>query len=135
VHLTGRANVLNSLAHTIDFNAELSRYLYRGDYDHRQVWWYDMNLTGRSRITDYLWLKGKTDYHYENDSIGGDTNGLDLEAGFELKRGYLTVELVAEYDLLSVFQGEDQGFGVFLNVRRDLSHLLPAPRPEMARAR
>lgn len=131
-HLTGRANVLSSLEHSLDFNAELSRYLHRGDF-RRDVWWYDMNVTNRSRLTDYLWFKGKADYHYENNSKEGNINGLDLGAGFELKRGYLIVELIAEYDLFSVVRGRDQGFAMFLNVRRDLSHLLPAYQPQASR--
>lgn len=125
-HLTGRANVLQSPAHSLDFSGELSKYLFEGGADDRRVWWYEMDLTDRSRITDYLWFKAATAYHWEDDSIDGETNGVDLECGLEYRRGYLTVEVVAEYDLLSVLRGREDGFGIFLNVKRDLSHLLPA---------
>ncbi len=128
-HFTGHASLLNSVAHTLDINGELSRYLYGAEYDYRHVWWLDVNMTDRSRITDYLWFKANTAYHFEDDSVDGDTNGVDVEAGFELKRGYLTMELVVEYDLLSLMQGDDEGVGIYLNLRRDLSHLLPAIQP------
>jgi hypothetical protein len=45
-----------------------------------------------------------------------------------LKRGYLTINLDVEYDLLALARGRDDGLGIYLNVRRDLSHLLPAAR-------
>lgn len=125
VHLTGQANLLSGPAHNVDLSAELSRYLYDDEPDDRRVWWFETNLTGRSRLVEWLWLKGETAYHYENDTFDGDTHGVDVEAGLELKRGYLIVELIVEYDLLSLPRGDDQSVGVFLNVKRDLSHLLP----------
>jgi hypothetical protein len=109
-------------------SAELSRYVFEGGVDRRTMWWFDMDATNRMRITDWMWFKGKTAYHYENDTIDGDTHGVDVEAGLEMKRGYLTVELTVEYDLLSVMRGDDEGVGIFLNVKRDLSHLLPSSR-------
>ncbi|MBI4580461.1 MAG: hypothetical protein HY718_12205 [Planctomycetes bacterium] len=132
-HLTGRAAIFSSAAHSLDVSGELSRYLYEGEYDRRHVWWLDMNLTDRARITDYLWFKANTAYHFENDTVDGDTHGVDVEAGLELKRGYLTIELTVEYDLLSVLRGDEEGVGIYLSVRRDLSHLLPAMRPAQAR--
>ncbi len=129
VHLNGRAEILNTATHTMDVSALLSRYLYKDQVYDRRVWWFDTNLTERARITDYLWFKCNGTYHFENDSEEGDTHGVDANAGFELQRGYLTVELTVEYDLLSVMRGDEQGVAVFLNVRRDLDHLLEAMRP------
>ena len=65
-------------------------------------------------------------YRWEDDSVGGETNGVDVECGLEFKRGYLTVDLTVEYDLLAIADNRDDGFAIFLNVRRDLSHLLPS---------
>lgn len=126
VHLTGRSSVLTGPVHNVDWSAVLSRYCYDADTDDRRVWWFESDLTGRSRILDWLWFKSETVYHYENDSIDGDTHGVDIEAGLEMQRGYLTFELMVEYDLLTVPRGDQEGVGIFLNVRRDLSHLLPA---------
>lgn len=127
-HSNGRAVLLSGPAHNVDLNAMLSRYVFDDEYDDRRVWWLESSLTGRTRLLEYLWLKSSAAHHFENDSIDGNTHGVDLEAGLELKRGYLIVELVVEYDLLRLPRGDEQGVGVFLNVRRDLSHLLPARR-------
>ena len=129
-HLTGRAALLQSVAHNLDLSGELSRYWFEGGYDERDVWWLDMDLTDRARITESLWAKAATAYHWEDDSLDGETNGVDLEAGLEFRRGYLTIELTFEYDLLTLPKGDEQGYGMFLNVRRDLSHLLPNGRRE-----
>lgn len=125
VHLTGRSALLTGPVHTLDLSAELSRYLFDDNPDDRRVWWFETDLANRSRLLEWLWLKTDAAYHFENDSDDGDTHGVDLEAGFELRRGYLIVELMVEYDLLNLPRGDDQGIGVFLNVRRDLTHLLP----------
>lgn len=126
VHLNGRGTLLSGPVHTIDAAAVLSKYCFDEEYQDRDVWWFETNVTGRSRLLDWLWAKAETTYHYENDSVDGDTHGVDIEAGFELRRGYLIVELVVEYDMLNLPRGDDQAVGIFLNVRRDLSHLLPA---------
>lgn len=135
VHLTGRAAVFNTAVHNLDWSALLSRYWYDEAYDNRDVWWFDTNVTDRARITDYLWFKFNTAYHYENDSIDGDTHGLDANVGFELRRGYLSLDLTVEYDLLSLMRGDEQGVAVYLNVRRDLDHVLDAIKAQQATAR
>lgn len=125
VHLTGRSAVLTGPVHNVDWSAILSRYCYDTDEDDRRVWWFETDLTGRSRILDWMWFKADTTYHFENDTDDGDTHGVDIEAGLEMQRGYLTFELIVEYDLLNLPRGDEQGVGIFFNVRRDLSHLLP----------
>jgi hypothetical protein len=50
---------------------------------------------------------------------------VDIECGLQYTRGYLTVELTLEYDLLSIVENRDSGFGLYLNVQRNLTHLLP----------
>jgi len=127
-HFNGRASILRGPTHNVDLAAILSRYVFDREYDDRKTWWAESNLTARSRLLEYLWVKSAATYHFENDTRDGDTHGIDLETGFELRRGYLIVELVVEYDMLSLPRGEDQSVGLFLNVRRDLSHLLPARR-------
>ena len=127
-HLTGRAGLLSTPEHTVDCSAELSRYLFEGGLDDRRVWWLDADLTGRSKITQYLWLKADTAFRWEDDSVNGETDGVDIKCGFEFRRGLLTVELTIEYDLLALARGREDGLGLYLNVRRDLTELLPSAR-------
>ena len=128
-HLTGRWSILRSLAHSVDFAGELSRYDYDEAQRDREVWWLDFDLTDRIRLTREVSLIGTAAYRWEDDSIDGTTNGVDLECGLELIRGYLTVDLTVEYNLLSIGDNRDQGFGIFLNMRRNLSHLLSKGGP------
>ena len=55
----------------------------------------------------------------------GNTTGVDLQCGLQYTRGHLTVSLDLEYDLLSVAENRENSFGIFLNVRRNLTHLVP----------
>lgn len=123
-HATGRAVLLRTADHTLDTSAELSHYWFEGGFDVRQVWWLDLDLRDRIQLNRHLSLLTALDYHWEDDSIDGETNGLDVEFGIEFVRGYLSIDLTFEYDLLHVLSNEEQGYGVYLNIRRDLSHLL-----------
>ncbi len=124
-HLTGSANLLRSRPHSLDMNGELSFYRFEGGYDKRRVWFFDVNVKDRVDVTDLLSLNTGAEFRRICDDVRGDTTGVDLACGFKYTKGYLTVELDLEYDLLSVVENREHGFGIFLNVKRDLSHLLP----------
>lgn len=125
VHFTGHAALFRNAAHSLDFRGELSHYWFEGGYDERRVWWLDTDLKDTLQLLEWLSMSTGTAFRWEDDSRDGKTHGVDLEWGLKLNRGYLTVELALEYDLLAIAENREQGFGVFLNVRRDLSHLLP----------
>jgi hypothetical protein len=128
VHFTGQASILRSLTHTLDLNGEISHYLFQGGFDRRRVWYFDVNLKDRIELNNALSFTTGAEYRREDDSERGKTTGVDLECGLRYVRGYLTVELNVEYDLLSVVENRENGFGIFLNVRRDLTHLLPTSK-------
>jgi len=103
----------------------LSRYWFEGGWDRRRVWWLDLDLKDHFRINQMLALKNGLGYRWEDDTVDGTTHGVDLECGVQYVRGALTIELTLEYDLLAIAENRDGGFGVYLNVRRNLTHLLP----------
>jgi hypothetical protein len=123
-HVTGRTAVLRSAEHALDLAGELSRYWFTGDEDERDVWWLDLNLKDRTRVTETLSLMNGLAYRWEDDTKDGTTHGVDWECGFQYVRGALSIELTVEYDLLSIVDNQDGGLGVYLNVRRNLTHLL-----------
>lgn len=141
-HLTGMAQVLRSAPHTLDLTAELSRYQFEGwpeksisywgwnpyGSDRRRVWYFDIDLRDHMEVTQWLSLEAGAELRRECDSVRGNTTGVDAEAGVKYVRGYLTVELEVEYDLLNIIENREDGVGIFLNIRRDLSHLLPCGR-------
>ena len=55
--------------------------------------------------------------------IDGDTNALDLATGLRYALGDLSVDLTVEYDLLDLPRSKEDGFGVWLTVRRDFPSL------------
>jgi len=127
-HLTARAAVWRSTAHSVDTTMQLSRYLFEADFDSRHVWWFNVDVTDRIRLDPYWSASVSGVYRYEDDSIDGETNAVDLEAGLLFARGQLEVELTAEYDLLSIAENRESGFGLWLNIRRNLADLLPSSR-------
>lgn len=124
-HLTGRVDLFRSATHSLDFNAELSRYWFEGGVDDRRVWWFNADLRDRLRLNRYFNLMTSTGYRWEDDSVDGETNAVDVQCGIEFVRGDLSIDLTLEYDLLSFAHSSDNSFGAYLNVKRNLTHLLP----------
>jgi hypothetical protein len=125
-HLTGRASLIRAVPHNLDATMELSRYHFEGgEYDlpGKHVWWLDIDVTDRMQLNRFLSATAGTAYRWEDDSLDGTTHGVDARLGLEYRRGHLTVELTAEYDLLSLADSREDGVSVWLRVRRDLSHL------------
>lgn len=140
-HFTSQANLLRTLEHSLDLRGEVSRYWFEGGPrygyfngwplwygsvdDRRRVWFLDLDIKDRVQINDFLsWTTG-AEFRHEDDSLRGKTRGIDIETGLQYTRGALTVELNLEYDLLNVVDNREHGFGIFLSVKRDLSHLIP----------
>ncbi len=124
-HLHGRYALARDRHHTLDLSADLSRYWFEGGLDDRNVWWFDVDLSDRLTISPTFWIDTTLGYRFEDDSIAGNTNGVDLASTLGYSRNYFNLELTVEYDLLYLPDSRENGLGVFLNVRRDISHILP----------
>jgi hypothetical protein len=127
-HGTCQAALLRHDPHNVDALVHASQYRFTDDLNRRRVTWIDLDLTDRMRVTRYLSATLGAAYRWEDDSIDGETNALDLSCGLQLVRGQLDVHLTAEYDLLDIGESEDRDYGVWLRVRRNLTHLLPQSR-------
>lgn len=127
-HINGRWAIWENEMHSVDAAARFSTFDFTGDIDHRDVWWVDIDLTDRMQLGRYWDATFGAAYRHEDDSIDGDTEAVDLQLGLHFVRGYLDVSLTAEYDLLSLLDNRDEGFGVWVNVRRDLTHVLTDAR-------
>ncbi len=123
-HLTNQISLFRSAAHSLDFRGELSHYQFEGGVDRRRVWYLDLDVRDTMQLIEALSLTFGGAFRREDDSVRGETTGFEALCGLRYTRGYLTVELDLEYDLLSVMDNREQGYGLFLNVRRDLTHLL-----------
>lgn len=125
-HLTGRGALFRDQVHALDLTAELSRYRFNGEFDQRKVWWLDVDVTDRLTINPYWSATVSTAYRWEDDSLDGTTNGVDVECGLHFERGQLGVDLTVEYDLLRLADNRDEGFGMWVNVRRSFGDVLGA---------
>jgi len=123
VHLDARIALLRQATHELDTSARFSVYDFDGDRA-RNVKWFEVDATDRYRFTPHLSSTLKAAYRWEDNSLDGLTEGVDLEGGLEYERGALHVELIVEYDALDIDDSRDRGYGVWLNIRRDLTHLV-----------
>lgn len=122
-HSDLRVALLRNADYQLDGNVRFSNYDFEGDRP-RRVHWFEIDATNSLRISQYLTSMLKAAYRWEDNTLDGLTEGIDLECGLEYQRGALHVELIFEYDSLDIDQSDDHGFGIWLNIRRDLSHLL-----------
>lgn len=121
-HLDGLLHVLRRNDHTLDASARFSRLFFEGGVDRRNVDLLDVDLDHRWRLTDALSTVGRVGYRWEDDSVAGITNAWDFTAGLEYVVGDLSGELTIEYDRLDLPESTEDDFGVYLRVRREVSH-------------
>lgn len=124
-HVDARVALLRKVDHEIDASVRFSAYDFDGDRA-RRVNWFEVDATDRYRFTPHLFSTVKAAYRWEDNSLDGLTTGIDLEGGLEYQRGALRVELIMEYDALDIDDSRDRGYGIWLNIRRDLTHLMAA---------
>jgi len=122
-HFGAKASLFRGGRQSMDANANVSWFNFTGDLDRRSVGLVDLGVGHRIDISEYLSSSLSTNYRWEDDTEDGETNGVDVSYEIQFRRGALEVDLTVEYDLLTVADNEE-GMGVWLRVRRDLSHVL-----------
>lgn len=122
-HVDARVALWRGARHDADASARASLYDFEGDQA-RRVTWFEVDAMDRYRLTPHLSGLVKAVYRWEDNSRDGRTEGVDLEGRVEYRRGALRVELILEYDALDIRGSRDRGYGVWLNIRRDLTHLV-----------
>lgn len=130
VHLTGDAIVLQGARHTLNANGSFSRFWFdgarggfwsgRGGLDERTTDMLDLGVSYRYLLGERFEATAAARYRWENDSLFGDTHGVDLSSGVEYRIGYFAVSFEIEYDLLNLPGSEDDTVAAWLRVRRDI---------------
>lgn len=123
IHFDGRYDLLQGSEHSLQTAARLSRFFFEGGLDKRNVTQIDLELSHRWLINDKLSTNNRAVYRWQDDTVAGLTNGVDLSTGLEYLWGDMTVELSADYDLLDLPDSREDGFGVWLKLRRDFPNL------------
>jgi hypothetical protein len=122
VHLTADATVLERAAHTLDLRGGLSYFDFAGESNLEGRHAVLLDLTGSYRylLGDDLELSTSAAYRYEDDSLFGRTNGVDLTAGLNWKIGMFTAVVDLEYDALKLSGSNDETFAAWIKLRRDI---------------
>ena len=123
-HINGVLHMLQGPDHTLDASARLSRLFFEGGVDDRNVTMLDVELDHRWRMADSLSTVERVAYRLEEDSIDGTTHAWDVTAGLEYAMGDFSGELTFEYDRLDLFHSEEDNYGVYLRLRRELPDVL-----------
>ncbi len=123
-HANGVLHILQSPDHSLDTSTRLSRLFFEGGVDRRNVTMIDVELDHRWRLSDSWSTVERAAFRFEDDSVDGITRAWDLSAGVEYAVGDLSGEITLEYDRLQLPHSEEDNFGVYFRVRRELSHVL-----------
>lgn len=86
----------------------------------------DLSMDARAQLNRQWegYLTASYRYEYDGTRGRGKIHGVDVESGVAYRWGQLTVTASIEYDLLDIVASDEEGFGVWLKVRRDFPNLL-----------
>ncbi len=125
-HLNGVWRMLQRADHNMNLSSRLSRLYFEGGIDDRDVTMIDVQLDHRWRLTESLSTIERLAYRFEDDSVAGDTHAWDVTAGLEYVIGDISGELTLEYDRLNLPDSDEEDFGLYVRVRRDIPNVLRA---------
>ena len=123
-HLNGVLRILQTPDHNLDLSSRLSRMYFEGGFDDRDVTLIDVEVDHRWRLTESLSTIERVAYRFEDDSVAGAVHGWDVLAGLEYASGDLSGELTVEYDRLNLPESDEENFGVYFRLRKDLPNVL-----------
>jgi hypothetical protein len=123
VHLNYDRAILATYPNQLDLRAGFSRFWFRDD-ENREAALFDISLDYRRPINPKADLTASAAYRYEDDTIRGTTQGIDLEAGLEYRIGQLTLNCNLEYDKLDLADARDDSVSLWLKIRREFPNLL-----------
>ncbi len=123
-HLSGQWNAIRTQEKVLDFRGRFSQYLFDGGFDEREVSEVNLSAVYELRL-DRDWTTTLTStYRWEDDSVRGTTNALDLESTLAYRYGRMSVEFSLEYDLLRIAGSKEDGAAAWVNLRWELDDVL-----------
>ena len=123
-HLDGMWRMIDGPQRSLGSSARFSRLFFEGGIDDRNVTLLDLEIDHRLRLSDRLSVVQRLLYRWEDDSAAGDTHGWDVVAGLNYRVGDLSAELTFEYDRLDLPGSEEDDYGVYVRIRRDIPNIL-----------
>ena len=130
VHVNGDVVLWRSARNQLDGKSTFSHFWF-DDSDglaRRDTTLLDVGASYRHLLASNLEASASATYRYEDDSLFGTTNGVDLTGALQWKIGYFSLRLEAEYDLLDLPGSRDDGFSVWVKLKRDIPVLAKRSR-------
>ncbi|RIK63314.1 MAG: hypothetical protein DCC65_16120 [Planctomycetota bacterium] len=125
VHANGDVIVLQNEKHQLSGRAAASYFRFTGeDYEEyieeRYTTLVDLGLTHRYIFGRNLEANSSALYRFQNDSLFGETHGVDLTTSIAYRIGLFTILVEAEYDMLDLPSSTDHSMALWLKVRREI---------------
>ncbi len=120
MHVNGDVTFVREGGHELGGRSNLSQFWFDGlnELDNRRATMLDTGLFYRYVASDRFEASASASYRFENNSLTGETHGVDLAAALEYKIGELSVLVEAEYDMLDLPASTDNTAAVWFKVRR-----------------
>lgn len=130
MHFNGNLTVFDKPPHTVDLNAALSHLRFDGaeGIRAREATLFDTGLAYRCLLGRDLEGNLAARYRFEDDSIDGRTNGVDVSTSLNWRIGLFTASVEVEYDMLDIPGSEDGTFVAWVKLRREIPLIQRAVR-------
>ncbi len=121
-HANGDVVLFQNARHQLDGKTTVSRFWFDGAeaLGARNTTLFDVGLGYRCLLMQDLEANATAMYRYEDDSLFGDTHGVDLAAGLDWRIGYFTLRFEAEYDMLDLPDSRDNSMAFWIKLKRDI---------------
>lgn len=122
LHANGDLVLVQSAKHLLNGQATASFFRFDGErlLGRRDTMLLDFGLDYRYILGRQLEANAKALYRYEDDTLFGTTNGIDLTAGVTYKVGLFSLIVDIEYDALDLPSSSDDTIAMWFKVRRDI---------------
>lgn len=130
VHANGDVVLWQTSRQQLDGRGNVSRFWFDGSdgLEARNTTLVDLGLAYRYVLARDLEASAAALYRFEDDSLFGRTNGVDLSAALDWKIGFFALRFEAEYDVLDLPGSREDGFAFWLKLRREIPLLARAQR-------
>jgi hypothetical protein len=122
VHANGDVVLWQKAGSQLDAKGTLSHFCFWGadDLEQHNTTLLDLGGAYRGLLARDLEATASALYRYENDSLAGITNGVDITAAVDWRIGYFSLRFEAEYDLLSLPDSVENGASFWVKLRREI---------------
>lgn len=122
MHLTGDVTLFQNDRHQLNSRGAASYFRFEGQraLEVRYVSLVDLGLNHRYTLAQNLESNSAALFRFQNDSLFGETQGVDLTTDVSYRIGQFTILVEAEYDMLDLPSSTDNSLALWLKVRRDI---------------